>query len=98
MPVRGGPGDKVLPSKEWIGCETEFGSVASGGPKPSEWSWADETEKELLRGERVPAGEAVRVPEAPAEAEEQSDRLVMEGERLGAAGRGRTPLRFDRPA
>ena len=66
--------------------------LSQGGPKPAGWSWNDELEEELARGERLPAGERVRVPEAPPETLEAKDALIEHGESLGARGRGRAPL------
>ena len=52
----------------------------------------NELEEELARGERLPAGERVRVPEAPPETLEAKDALIGHGEALGARGRGLAPL------
>ena len=71
---------------------SDLESLSQGGPKPTGWSWSDELEEELARGERLPAGERVRVPEAPLETPEAEDALIAHGEAFGARGRGRAPL------
>ena len=99
MPSRGGLARRksCQPALKDKAEDDRLARLAEGAAKPVHWSWADETEAELQRGEQVQAGEPVKVPEAPGEVEELPDRLVVEGEKLGAAGRGREPLNFGRP-
>ena len=71
---------------------SDLRSLSQGGPKPAGWSWSDELDEELARGERLPAAERVQVPDAPLETQEAEDALIAHGEALGAQGRGRAPL------
>ena len=74
------------------GLSAELASLAKGSLKKGSLKWADTEDEEEERGRGVPDGARVSVPPAPEEAQEPEDLLVSHGEKLGAAGRGRTPL------
>ena len=87
-----------------VGRTQELVERSKGGPQ-HRGRWADEEDEpeteakgvtEALRQEGtqegVEAGGAVPVPVAPPEAQEPDDELLLHGQELGAAGRGRAGL------